>query len=77
MRLAGAGASRSAGSLSNPGAAERLLDSTTKWRDRRVNGRRGHGMGNRVIVTTGLATVYLAGCLAALSLVVGIWSSAL
>jgi hypothetical protein len=34
-------------------------------------------MGNRVIVTTGLATLYLAGCLAALSLVAGLWSSAL
>ena len=30
-------------------------------------------MGFRVIVTTGLATLYLAGCLAALSLLVKMW----
>jgi hypothetical protein len=34
-------------------------------------------MGFRVIVTTGLATLYLAGCLAALSLLVSLWSSPL
>jgi hypothetical protein len=34
-------------------------------------------MGWRVIVTTGLATLYLAGCLAALSLLIGIWGHAL
>ena len=32
-------------------------------------------MGFRVIVTTGLATLYLAGCLAALSLIIGMWSA--
>lgn len=31
-------------------------------------------MGFRVIVTTGLATLYLAGCLAALSLLLSIWN---
>jgi hypothetical protein len=31
-------------------------------------------MGFRVIVTTGLATLYLAGCLAALALIASIWS---
>ena len=31
-------------------------------------------MGFRVIVTTGLAELYLAGCLAALSLLFDIWS---
>jgi hypothetical protein len=30
-------------------------------------------MGFRVIVTTGLATLYLAGCLAALSLLLKMW----
>jgi hypothetical protein len=34
-------------------------------------------MGFRVIVTTGLATLYLAGCLAALSLLLSIWTSPL
>jgi hypothetical protein len=32
-------------------------------------------MGFRVILTTGLATLYVAGCLAALSLLVNMWSS--
>ena len=31
-------------------------------------------MGFRVIITTGLATLYLAGCLAALSLLLSMWS---
>jgi hypothetical protein len=31
----------------------------------------------RVILTTGLAALYLAGCLAALSLLVGMWDHAL
>ena len=31
-------------------------------------------MGFRVIVTTGLAMLYLAGCLAVLSLVLKMWS---
>ena len=34
-------------------------------------------MGFRVIVTTGLLTLYLAGCLAALWLLAGIWNSSL
>ena len=34
-------------------------------------------MGFRVIVTTGLATLYLAGCLAALSLLFSMWSPSL
>ena len=34
-------------------------------------------MGFRVIVTTGLATLYLAGCLAALSLLLSMWSPSL
>ena len=34
-------------------------------------------MGFRVMLTTGLATLYLLGCLAALSLVVSIWSPGL
>ncbi len=34
-------------------------------------------MGFRVIVTTGLATLYLAGCLAALSLLASMWGNAL
>jgi hypothetical protein len=34
-------------------------------------------VGNRVIVTTGLATLYLAICLAALSLVLSMWSHTL
>jgi hypothetical protein len=34
-------------------------------------------MGFRVILTTGLAALYLAGCLAALSLLAGMWSSSL
>lgn len=34
-------------------------------------------MGFRVIVTTGLATLYLAGCLAALSLILSMWSPSL
>jgi hypothetical protein len=34
-------------------------------------------MGFRVIVTTGLATLYLAGCLAALALLAGMWTSSL
>ena len=36
---------------------------------------RGATMGHRLILTTGLATLYVAGCLAALSLVLGILSS--
>jgi len=32
-------------------------------------------MGMRLIVTTGLATLYVAVCLAALSLVLSMWSS--
>jgi len=32
-------------------------------------------MGMRVIVTTGLATLYAAGCLAALALVLSMWST--
>ena len=34
-------------------------------------------MGFRVIVTTGLAALYLAGCLAALALLLRMWSSSL
>ena len=34
-------------------------------------------MGFRVILTTGLAALYLAGCLAALSLLASIWGDAL
>ena len=34
-------------------------------------------MGCRVIVTTGLATIYLVGCLAALSLLFSMWSPSL
>lgn len=34
-------------------------------------------MGFRVIVMTGLAILYLVGCLAALSLLAGIWGHAL
>ena len=34
-------------------------------------------MGFRVIVTTGLATLYVAGCLAALSLLLSMWSPSL
>ena len=34
-------------------------------------------MNVRVIVTTGLATLYLAGCLAALSLLISMWGRAL
>jgi hypothetical protein len=34
-------------------------------------------MGFRVIVTTGLAALYLAGCLAALALLAGMWGHAL
>ena len=34
-------------------------------------------MGFRVMVTTGLAILYLAGCLAALSLLIRIWGDAL
>ena len=34
-------------------------------------------MGFRVIVTTGLATLYLAGCLAALYLLIIMWSPSL
>ena len=34
-------------------------------------------MGFRVVVTTGLATLYLAGCLAALSLIFSMWSPSL
>ena len=34
-------------------------------------------MGFRVVLTTGLATLYLAGCLAALSLIVAMWSPSL
>ena len=33
-------------------------------------------MNCRVIVTTGLAALYLAGCLAALALLAGIWGHA-
>jgi hypothetical protein len=31
-------------------------------------------MGSRVIVTAGLVLLYLAGCLAALALLAGIWT---
>jgi hypothetical protein len=34
-------------------------------------------MGLRVIVTTGIAALYLAGCLAALSLLLGMWRPSL
>jgi hypothetical protein len=34
-------------------------------------------MGFRAIVTTGLAALYLAGCLAALSLLVSLWNPSL
>ena len=34
-------------------------------------------MGFRVILTTGLATLYLAGCVAALSLIFAMWSPSL
>ena len=34
-------------------------------------------MGFRVILTTALATLYLAGCLAALALLAGIWGASL
>jgi hypothetical protein len=34
-------------------------------------------MGLRAIVTTGLATLYLAGCLAALALLASIWDYSL
>ncbi len=34
-------------------------------------------MGFRVIVTAGLAALYLAGCLAAFSLLISIWGNAL
>ena len=34
-------------------------------------------MGFRVIVTTGLATLYIAGCLAALSLILRLWGLSL
>jgi hypothetical protein len=34
-------------------------------------------MGFRVIVTTWLATLYVAGCLAALSLLLSMWASPL
>jgi hypothetical protein len=34
-------------------------------------------MGFRVIVTTGLATLYVAGCLAAISLILSMWSPSL
>ena len=34
-------------------------------------------MDHRVIVTTGLATLYVAACLAALSLVLSLWAPAL
>jgi hypothetical protein len=34
-------------------------------------------MGLRVILTTGLATLYLAGCLAALMLLASIWGASL
>jgi hypothetical protein len=40
-------------------------------RTKAVNGDRAVGF--RVILTTGLAVLYLAGCLAALSLLAGIW----
>ena len=32
-------------------------------------------MGMRVIVTTGLATLYVAGCLVALALILSMWST--
>lgn len=34
-------------------------------------------MGLRLIVTTGLAALYVAGCLAALALLLGMWSPSL
>ena len=37
-------------------------------------GERDSAMGFRVIVSTGLAALYLAGCLAALSLLLSMWS---
>jgi hypothetical protein len=40
-------------------------------------GERGTAMGFRVIVTTGLATLYVLGCLAALSLLLSMWSASL
>ena len=40
-------------------------------------GERDTAMGFRVFVTTGLATLYLAGCLAALSLLLSLWSTPL
>jgi hypothetical protein len=38
---------------------------------------RNRSPGFRVILTTGLAALYLAGCLAALSLLFGIWGLSL
>ena len=42
-----------------------------------VNRRTGMGMSFRVILTTGLVALYVAGCLAALSLLLSIWSLSL
>ena len=66
--------------------AERLSSVTAPSRDRRGRERSGWTapvverdttMGFRVIVTTGLATLYVAGCLAALSLLLSMWASPL
>ena len=49
---------------------DRRIDSTTVER-------RGHPTGFRVILTTGLVALYLAGCLAALALLAQIWAPSL
>jgi hypothetical protein len=61
-------------------SAERQLSvaaSRSRGRDRVPAVGRETTMGSRVIVTTGFATLYLVACLAALSLVVSVWSASL
>ena len=54
---------------------ERRLDGIVRTRTQSADG--AGTMGFRVVVMAGLATLYLAGCLAALALILSMWSPSL